>query len=184
MVWGSAGESAGLPFTRPVRILLVVIVVVLGLGFIHEIRRSSSGRTQLIQLHEKGIDHLRSMGRVLFVDWAASMHGEVLAPWGGPEKLRGICFLPIGTMSRTPFVQARLEEFGIRDIFKAMYSRDDVYVIWMSEKFYKAFKLYVKEHYNATVRVVDRRFVPPLELTDGRVIIGIFKLGPEQNGGG
>jgi hypothetical protein len=184
MVWGSAGEAARIALFRHLRVILAGVAVATGFGFIHQVHRSASSRTHLIKLHERGIDHLRSMGRTLFVDWAASLHGEVLAPWGGPEKLRGIRLLPIGTMSRTPFVRARLEEFGISDIYRAIYTRDDVYVILMSERFYKAFKAYVKEHYNASVRVVSRLFVPPLELTDGHVIIGVFKIGLEQHAGG
>lgn len=122
--------------------------------------RAEVGRRLSDGLRQGLIDLAPSADR-LYVVWGASLPFELIPPLSSMDELREmkIFFLASGTRSR--YNAARLEEFGIEDIHRAIYTRDDVLVI-SNGAYNEVFVAYVAEHYGERIE-----FVPVARYAEG-----------------
>ena len=122
--------------------------------------RAEFGQRLSDRLREGLVDIAPSADR-LYVVWGASLPFELIPPLSSMDELREmkIFFLASGTRSR--YNAARLEEFGIDDIHRAIYTRDDVFVI-SNDALNRLFVAYVAEHYGEPIE-----FFPVAQYTEG-----------------
>jgi hypothetical protein len=129
--------------------------------YLVEMSKVSRSRVELTRCHESAVDALRKQDRLVFVDWAGSLKPELLSPWGGIEGLRGIRLVVLNVFQRTPLVVERLSEYGVDDLYKALYTRDDVWLLTNRlDSFVKRYKTFAREHYGALVFVLREELLP------------------------
>lgn len=96
---------------------------------------------------------LRPRPGQLYVVWAASFPFELVLGQADFESLRGWKLLAEGYPWQTRLRDARLAEFGINDLYRALVERRDLFVI-SSPALNEAFSRYMREHHRR--RVVAR----------------------------
>lgn len=86
----------------------------------------------------------------LLVVWGAALPIELTLPLSDMHEYRGLRLYSLGSDTRSPYNAALLEEFGIEDIYRAIYTRDDVLVIG-SDALNGLLVRYAAEHYGDRV---------------------------------
>ena len=178
LIWASARSET--PRSRFVSVGLLSLVVMLS-GFcwvyLVQMSRLSESRVELTRCHESAIDALRKQDRLVFVDWAGSLKPERLSPWGGIEGLRGIRLVTLNVFQRTPLVTERLNEYGINDLYKALYTRDDVWLLTNRlDSFVNKYKTFIRAHYGAPVVVLREQLLPDPRSTHCPTIMRTIKF--------
>jgi hypothetical protein len=159
--------------------LLGLVAILSGFSWVYigQMSRLSESRVELTRCHESAIDALRKHDRLIFVDWAGSLKPELLSPWGGIEGLRGIRLVMLNVFQRTPLVTERLREDGINDLYKALYTRDDVWLLTNRlESFVKIYKAFIREHYGASAIVLREQLLPDPRSTRCPTLMRIIKF--------
>ena len=89
----------------------------------------------------------------LFVTWGGDFPYQTFQlPKESEPASANMQFLGLGVGNHEPVVQNRLRAFGIEDLYRAFYERDDVFVICVKVK-RKLLAQYIWEHYHTRVLV-------------------------------
>jgi hypothetical protein len=159
VVVAMAGSSGGWPFaelkSRSMAIacsvaFVLFLSVMLGWRIVRDVELDSWYRER----HIEAVEMMRSLAPredQLYVAWGSSVPWENLVvplePLWPPASFKEIGF---GAMLATPFTRERCREFGIQDIDRALFERDDVFLV-SSPELNELFKNYAAEHYGVTV---------------------------------
>jgi len=178
LIWATARSER--PRSRFVSVGLLSLVVMLS-GFcwvyIVQLNKVSESRVEWTRCYESAIDALRRQDRFVYVDWAGSLKPEMLSPWGGIEGLRGLRFVMLNVFQRTPLVSEKLSEYGINDLYEALYTRDDVWLLTNGlDSFVKTYKIFVREHYGDPVVALKERLLPDPRSTRCPAIMRTIKF--------
>ncbi len=111
--------------------------------------RTVSARLAQRELQEI-VAHIAPKPHQLFLAWASCVPFEYTSPLAGMEEFRDFKLLGIGGCLRTPIAFDRLREFGIEDIYRATFERDDVFIIAEFE-WLPLLEKYILEHYGVNV---------------------------------
>jgi hypothetical protein len=106
------------------------------------VRKRNHDVMALIQRRHPGPDQL-------YVIWADCLEiHRLVSPLGDVRPLESFKCLHLSTTLRTPFARARLQQFGITDLCRALCERDDVFLVSNPyPRWNNVFDRYVKEHY-------------------------------------
>lgn len=157
--WGAGELSQARGFTgQPYRWLVNCAVVLLVVGTaIHTYTQYRRGRERLKEqrYYREILAAMKTESdrERLFVCWSSCFPYESLAPLGRQAELNGVRFLALGWPQRTPFSERMKAHFGITDLAKSLYTREDIFQV--SHKFCMSLLgTYVQEHYNTQVEAV------------------------------
>jgi len=92
----------------------------------------------------------------LYVAWAAAFPYEHIDPLASLGYLRDLKILPLGAELHTPHVAGTMERFGIHDLYLALASKPNVYLVSDEEK-NRLYAQYMRERYQLDV-VLRKRF--------------------------
>jgi hypothetical protein len=98
----------------------------------------------------RGLAELASDEKRLYVVWAATLPLEFTPPFSDMDEFRALQFVRLASETRAPYNSQRLVEFGIDDLHRAIYMRDDVFVI-ANDDLCRLFVAYVAEHYGERI---------------------------------
>jgi hypothetical protein len=125
--------------------------------------------TGVFLLSLKGVCHENSMARQrnrelstvmrslsgeskLYVVWGNALNVEELNPLTSLEELRKLTILAGGWLLFSPVYDGILERFGIRDVYRALYEKDNVFLICRNSDYdMKLLQSYLKQHYDQDV---------------------------------
>ena len=88
--------------------------------------------------------------RRLYVTWGAAFPYELVPPLDPLGEFRDLRILSLGVMTQSPVTDARLTEFGITDLYQALYQRDDILLI-STEAHNRLLVDFVLEHYGTQI---------------------------------
>jgi hypothetical protein len=133
----------------------LALVLALGAGCWAVVRLEQHSRLAgpLSRALLQALERLERRPNELYVVWGAEFPYELLPPLGRWEELRGLNLLGLGTDSSSPRLERRLAQFGIDDLYRALYTRDDVRLI-SRPRLNELFVRWVAEHHG--VRIVPR----------------------------
>lgn len=122
----------------------------------------------------------------LFVSWGSFPYEDLVYPLkelGGPPSLKVVEFSYANP--RVPFVARRLEEFGISDLYRALYEREDLF-LFSSPQVNGVLSRYIKEHYGVTLtyRVVLPRVRCLLDTPEQCYQLRVGEPTPDRPGAG
>jgi hypothetical protein len=118
------------PAARPWDVaVLALLGALLALRTAFDLWESADNRAR----HARALDMMAQLAPrpdQLFVVWGADLPFEdvvfPLRPTAPPPGLEAVGF---GWMTRAPFTRRRLDEFGVADLYRALYERDDVRLV-------------------------------------------------------
>jgi hypothetical protein len=126
-------------------VVLLVGVVLLGWQLVRSERESTEIYRQHLAM-EKMMVRLRPQPRQLFVLWREQFRFEALVyPLERLTVSRDFKAVSLSPLIRTPFTADRLAEFGISDLFHALYSRTGVFLV-STELFVRVLSASLAEH--------------------------------------
>src|SRR5205814_4853 len=94
-----------------------------------------------------------------------------VAPLQYPDTLQEFECLSLSWLLPTPVTERRLREFGITDLYRAIWERRDVYLVAYRPQV-KMFEIYVRQHYG-----IDLAF----HTTFDRTTFLIFQADPSEH---
>jgi hypothetical protein len=86
----------------------------------------------------------------LYVVWGGLFPFELLLTDADFEELKDFNMLPLGFLTQSPVFEARMRQFGIDDVYRAIFENPKVYLI-ASDRLNKFFIEYVREHYGKEI---------------------------------
>jgi len=129
-------------------------VILLGLNAAAERRREAARRISPAEARQM-LAELDPRPDHLYIFWGADFpYEDVVFPGQAcslPAQLKAATF---SWATRTPLHDQRLEQFGITDIYRAVYERDDVRLVCRPENA-ALLCAYLKEHYGVEARVEE-----------------------------
>ncbi len=110
-----------------------------------------------IKLHarssfRKTIEDIEPRGERLFVVWGNALPYTHILPFDSLDFIRQLKLMSLGTTLRTPITRERMREFGIDDIYRALYEKPEVLLVVQDLKYLYYYSQYVLEHYGVNVQ--------------------------------
>lgn len=179
LVWGASAPKFATAFKRSSYITVGVLLgVVSGGGAWSRIvneqafigRRAGELRQFLLQLDPQPDE--------LYVVWGEAFPFELIPATSDYGILRKLNVFWLCASSRTPAADERLAEFGIDDLYRALYERPDVFIFSIPSQ-HILFARYVQEHYGPILAV---RKVLGLRGPDGRSWLTLWKFARAMDG--
>jgi hypothetical protein len=96
---------------------------------------------------------LANSRRQLYVTWGASFPYELVPPLDPLREFRDLRILSLGVMTQSPVTAARMTEFGIDDLYRALYERDDILLI-STDAHNRLLEQFVREHHGVSIAAV------------------------------
>jgi len=88
----------------------------------------------------------------IYVVWGNALNMEDMGPLSAPEKLKNFNIITSGWLTHSPYYYFLLKKFEITDIYRALYEKDNVFLICRNDQeMLKLLQFYIKEHYNQDV---------------------------------
>jgi len=134
----------------PTALVLVAVLALLP----GEFNRARSESQAFQRVNEKWLAALAALDPQpdqLYVCWGAQFPYELLSPDDNLDCVRNLKILPLGTSLRTPTTDARQAQFGITDLYRALYEKENVFLV-AGQPSVEAYRTYVREHYGVEVR--------------------------------
>ena len=133
----------------------------------------------------EAVDVLNPKPDQLFVIWGASFPRELISPDGNLDFMTSFKWVNVGYAAQTPVMQQRLVQFGITDVYRGLYEKDNVYLSADRGMLPLLFE-YVREHYGVELTAKTVLDIPigryeglPKGSYKGRFMrLTVFKLHP------
>jgi hypothetical protein len=115
------------------------------------------GRADSVTAAEENRDLRRSVALLsqapqrLYVDWAGAFRYEAALPLENASYLDGLRLYSLGWPQRSPIADRMLRSFGIDDVGRSLFERDDVGLL-MNPAWRESLAAYAREHYGAELR--------------------------------
>lgn len=186
------GFAAALPLALPTRAIRCaarrpgtwlqlgwpVLTAALAAESVAQLRFEAALTTGMHERLTRALATLRPRPDQLYVVWGGCYPFEMLLGEADFQSLRALKMLATGFCCQSPVSDARLAEFGITDLYRAMWERPDVFVIGGPE-LNDLFANYVREHYGK--RVVARTVLRVRLADGGRYDFATRQFRPEPN---
>jgi hypothetical protein len=104
----------------------------------------------------------------LYVSWEAALPLQLVSPFDNLSSWSKISLLSLAWPQRTPWQEDFKRRFGVSDVARALYERDDIVLI-ATDTHKSLFTTFAKEHFNA-----DVAFVPFRQYSDA-LVAGSFR---------
>jgi len=113
----------------------------------------------------------------LYVIWGHAMNSENTGPFVNLKELEKFNRVDANWTVFSPTYYRMLEKFQIRDVYKALYEKDNVYLIALNDRFFLTYlQIFIKEHYNE-----DILFEPLLVWYDNsRCVFKVYREGDKK----
>lgn len=108
--------------------------------------------TLLNRQFKQDISALHPRDDQLFIVWGAAFPYTRILPLDNFDYLGNMKLISLGTTLRTPITRARMKEYGVSDIYKALYEKDNVYLITNNDRHLYYYTEFIKEHYGADIQ--------------------------------
>ncbi len=119
------------------------------------------------------VERLAPVEDDLYLVWGAAVPWESLSPFDTLSFMRDWKLIILGTTLRTPITKARKEQFGIDNLYKALYEHDNINIIIRNIRYLYIYRVLVNEHYG-----VDLKFKNEFASNDFNVVkVGLIEEG-------
>ena len=133
--------------------IILLLIIVTGLIPVFQ-KHLITGRKNIYNNRQfkKTISEIKPREDQLFVVWGATLPYEHILPFDTMEFMKNFKLISLGTTLRTPVTKARMKEFSITDIYKALYEKDNVFLIVNNMRYLYYYTQYVLEHFDVNVQ--------------------------------
>jgi hypothetical protein len=128
------------------------MVVAMVMGVYRQGRRSSHVRRDRVAL-ERFLNELSPSTNKLYVTWGWALPYELVSPLDSLDRWSRATFLSLSWNQGTPWNEAIKRRYGISNLSRAIYERDDIELVAMEEDV-KLFTTFAKEHFGGDVEFV------------------------------
>ena len=136
---------------------LTAILLLFGLYNLWECREEGATRREQQLAFVADIERLDPKPNELYIAWGSKFPFEYITPLTTPTYLKQMAILPLGLELHTPHVNETMDRFGVSNLYSALFSRRDIYLISNQAK-NALYVAYVKEKHGVDVRF-DIRFI-------------------------
>jgi len=142
-------------FSSVRKIINTVFIIILSFaltGFL--IGQLQEGRIKKVENLglKKTVSELDPSADQLYVVWGASVPWENIRPFDTLDFIRDWKLIILGTTLRTPITKKRMNQFGIDNIYKALFEKDNVFLVVRNNRYLYYYKQFVQEHYDTRVQ--------------------------------
>ncbi|MCD6307427.1 MAG: hypothetical protein J7M24_00370 [Candidatus Latescibacteria bacterium] len=136
------------------RIINTVFIIILAfalsgflIGQLHEVKTKKMDNLGLKQT----VRELGPSADQLYVVWGASVPWENISQFDTLDFIRDWKLIILGTTLRTPITKKRMKQFGIDNIYRALFEKDNVFLVVRNNRYLNYYKQFVREHYNTPI---------------------------------
>ncbi|MBT4483320.1 MAG: hypothetical protein HOC71_06550 [Candidatus Latescibacteria bacterium] len=135
-----------------IRELLFTLAFMSLFFLVYQLLLDSAQNRQESKSIRRSMESMKSDKNKLFVNWGASFPHTKILPFENLEFLSDFNVLQLGTSTRSPFNKMRKADFNIKDLYRAMYEKDNIYFIVSNLRYLYYFANHVQEHLNMDVQ--------------------------------
>jgi len=108
---------------------LTAILLLFGLYNLWECREEGATRREQQLAFVADIERLDPKPNELYIAWGSKFPFEYITPLTTPTYLKQMAILPLGLELHTPHVNETMDRFGVSNLYSALFSRRDIYLI-------------------------------------------------------
>jgi len=139
-----------------IKTLLCSMTFIVVLISIYKISNISKYNIEKNQRFREDLIKLRPTKDQLYVVWGASLPYTSILPFESYDYLQNFKYISLGSRLRTPIAEKRMREYGVKDIYRDLYSKDNIFLIINNLRYAYLYSQYVLEHYGIKVQFKTR----------------------------
>ncbi len=139
------------PVRKIVNTAMIGGICIALLFFLSEQHRESADKIAANRQFKNTVGELDPSPDDLYVIWG-SVPWESILPFDTLDFMRDWKLVLLGTTLRTPITKARLAEFGIDNIYRALYERPNVFIVTRNRRYLYFYSQYVLEHFGENLQ--------------------------------
>jgi hypothetical protein len=164
---------------RMVRFGAGIAAVCLMIASLVFVARNEDVRARQDEGMKRVMKSLNPLPATLFVLWREWFPLEVLVnPLKDTRPLRNFRCLPMGVLAPTPFATQRMREFHISDVYEAICTRNDVFLVAIPSLL-SLYAQYLLDHYNTPIEyrtILSTRHDPRFFGQDKTYVVEVFQV--------